>query len=69
MSKQEIQAEAERILDNMCRMPGYNGTTTTEVVDYMCANFSTFQLCNGHGRNVVFTPITQRSVAFKTVPS
>ncbi len=67
MSK--IKSEAERILGNMCCVPGYFGTTTTGVVDYMCQNFSTFILCNGRGRNIVFTPITQNSVSFKTVPS
>ena len=69
MNKQEIKSEAERILSNMCRVPAYNGTTTTDVVDYMCQNFSTFQFCNGYGRNIVFTPITQNSIAFKTVAS
>ena len=69
MDEHEIKSEAERILGNMCRVPDYNGTTTTDVVDYMCQHFSTFQLCNGHGRNIIFTPITQNSIAFKTVSS
>ena len=63
----ETKSEAERILGNMCRVPGYNGVTTTEVVDYMCANFSLHPICNGRLRHIVFTPITQKSIAFKTV--
>ena len=62
----DIRSEAVRILNNMCSMPAYRGTTTVEVVDYFCQNFSMFQFCRGHGRNVVFIPITQNSIAFKT---
>ena len=69
MNEKEIQHEAKRILGNMCSVPTYHGVTTVDVVDYFCQNFSMFQLCRGHGRNVVFTPITQKSIAFKTVAS
>ena len=59
--------EAHRIVSNMARMPSYHGTTTAEVVDEICRNFSTFVMCNGYGRNIVFTPITKNTIAFKTV--
>jgi len=58
--------EAERILNNMARMPGYHGTTTKDVVDEMCERFSLAVFCNGHLRNIVFTPITDKSFSFKT---
>ena len=61
--------EADRIVGNMCRNPHYNGTTTSEVVDEICSRFSTFILCNGYGRNMVFTPITRNTISFKTVDS
>lgn len=58
--------EARRILRNMSSMPGYHGTTTVDVVDYMCANYSMTVFCLGQLRNIVFTPITAKSFAFKT---
>ncbi len=61
--------EADRIVGNMCRMAGYHGTTTSEVVDEICSRFSTFLFCNGYGRTMVFTPITKNIIAFKTVDS
>jgi len=60
-------SEARRIVGNMCRMPDYHGTTTADVVDEICENTGTFIFCNGRGRNIVFTPITQKSFAFKSV--
>ena len=60
-------SEADRIVGNMCQMAGFCGTTTPEVVDDICSRFSTFVMCRGHGRNMVFTPITQNTIAFKTV--
>ena len=58
--------EAHRILRNMSSMAGYHGTTTADVVEYMCENYSMTVFCYGHLRNIVFTPITNRSFAFKT---
>jgi hypothetical protein len=58
--------EASRILGNMSRGAGYHGTTTADVVDYMCQNYSMTVFCNGYLRNIVFTPITQKSFSFKT---
>lgn len=65
-TQREISAEAHRILSNMSSMAGYHGTTSAEVVDYMCENYSLTVFCNGYLRNVVFTPITTRNFAFKT---
>ena len=59
--------EARRILNNMWRVPEYNGTTTSDVIDELCEISSTLVLCNGHARNIVFTPITKNTIAFKTV--
>ena len=61
--------EADRIVGNMCRMPGYNGITTPDVVDEICRRFSTFVMCNGYGRNMVFTPITLNTIKFSTEPA
>ena len=61
--------EADRIVGNMSRMPGFHGTTTAAIVDEICDRFSTFFYCNGCGRNMVFTPITANTIAFKTVPA
>ena len=36
----KTQSEASRILGNMSRMAGYHGTTTADVVDFMCENYS-----------------------------
>ena len=58
--------EAKRILDNMARVAGYHGTTTKEVVDYFCENWSMTVFCNGQLRNIIFTPITANHFAFKT---
>lgn len=65
-TQQEIAAEASRILRNMSCMAGYHGTTSADVVDYMCENYSLTVFCNGYLRNVVFTHITARNFAFKT---
>ena len=61
--------EADRIVSTMCRVPAFHGTTTPEVVDEICSRFDTFIICNGDGRNMVFTPITKNTIAFKTVKS
>ena len=61
-----VAREAKRLLDGMARMPGYHGTTTLDVVDYFCENWSMTVFCNGQLRNIVFTPITQKSFSFKT---
>ena len=62
----KAQSEARRILGNMSRMAGYHGTTTADVVDFMCENYSMAVFCNGLLRNIVFTQITAKSFAFKT---
>lgn len=59
--------EAHRIVSNMARMASFHGTTTPEIIDEICRDFSTFIICNGYGRNMVFTPITKNTIAFKTV--
>lgn len=61
--------EASRIVGNLCRNPYWNGTTTPEIVDEICKRFSTFIMCNGYGRNIIFTPITANTIAYKTVDS
>jgi hypothetical protein len=62
-------SEASRIMGNLCSNPLWHGTTTTAVVDEICKNYSTFILCNGYGRNVVFTPITENTISYHTVDS
>jgi len=66
MSNPETAKEASRILGNMARVAGYHGTTTVDVVDYMCANYSMTVFCNGCLRNIIFTPITSKSFSFRT---
>ena len=66
MTHPDTAREASRLLGNMSRMAGYHGTTTADVVDYMCQNYSMTVFCNGYLRNIVFTPITQKSFSFKT---
>ena len=62
----KAQREASRILVNMSQVAGYHGTTTADVVDFMCENYSMTVFCNGLLRNIIFTPITAKSFAFKT---
>jgi hypothetical protein len=50
----------------MSSMAGYHGTTTVDVVDYFCENWSMTVFCYGQLRNVVFTPITSLNFSFKT---
>ncbi len=64
--KTDTEKEASRILGNMARMAGYHGTTTAEVVDYFCENFSMTVFCNGLLRKIVFKPITSKSFSFET---
>lgn len=59
--------EARRLLDGMSRIAAYHGTTTVDVVDYMCENYSMTVFCNGQLRNIVFTPVTAKNFSFKTV--
>lgn len=66
MSQADTASEARRILNNMSSMAGYHGATTADVVDYFCNNWSMTVFCRGQLRNVVFTPMTSRSFAFKT---
>ena len=66
MSQANTASEARRILNGMSSMAGYHGTTTADVVDYFCDNWSMTVFCHGQLRNVVFIPITSRSFAFKT---
>lgn len=69
MSVYDRNNEADRIVGNMCRVPGFNGTTTPEIVDEIFLNFSNPIYCNGYLRDMVFTPITKNTIAFKTVAS
>ena len=62
----DIENEARRIVNNMHRMATCHGTTTPEVVDEICKNYSTFLICYGQGRNMVFKPITKNTMAYKT---
>ena len=64
-----VKSEARRIVGNLCTMAGFHGTTTKEVVDEICENYSLFIFCYGHGRNIVFTPITDKCFSFKSVPA
>lgn len=65
----DVAREAQRIVGNMARVALYNGTTTPEVVDEICQHYSVEMIyCNGEGRKMIFTPITQNTIAFKTVP-
>ena len=66
MTKEEISKEARRIVGCMCGMAASQGTCTAEVVDEICENYSTFIMCRGHGRNMVFTPITEKTFSWKT---
>jgi hypothetical protein len=67
MTKDEvIKKEASRLLGNMSSVPGYHGTTSAEVVDYICENFSMTVFCCGYLRNIVFTPITAKHYSFRT---
>jgi hypothetical protein len=61
-----IKTEARRILNSMAGMAAYHGTTSTAVVDYMCQEWGDTVFCHGHLRQIVFTPITANSCAFKT---
>lgn len=63
------ESEATMIANNMARMPGYEGTTTAEVVDNILSRFSTLIFCNGYGRRMIFTKITDKFFSFKTVDS
>lgn len=58
--------EAKRLLDGMARMSAYHGTTTIDVADYFCENWSMTVFCNGQLRNIIFTPITAKNFSFKT---
>lgn len=65
----EVKREARRIVGNMARVPLYHGTTTPDVVDEICLRYNASMIyCNGHGRKMIFTPITQNTIAFKTEP-
>ena len=66
MSKSD---EATRIVSNMAVMPGYNGTTTADVVDEILSRFDTLVILNGYGRRMVFSKITDKSFSFKTEPT
>lgn len=61
------EREAKRIVGNLCAMASFHGTTRSEVVDEICQNYSLFILCQGQGRNIVFTPITKNTIGFKSV--
>ena len=58
--------EADREMGNMARNPHWHGTLTTDVVDDMMARYSDTVYCNGYLRRIVFTPITENTIAFKT---
>jgi hypothetical protein len=55
-----------RIARNIAVMPGYHGTLTAKEVDEFCDRFSTQHFCNGHLRQIVFTPITANTFKFHT---
>lgn len=61
--------EAERIVRGMSSVAWFNGTTTSVIVDEICRRYSTIVFCQGEGRRMVFTPITQNTIAFKTEPT
>ena len=61
MTKNSTQAEARRLLNNLSSMPGFHSTTTAEVVDFMCENYSMTVFCCGQLRNITCSPITSKS--------
>jgi hypothetical protein len=61
-----VPDEASRIVRNMTQMAEYHGTTSVDVVDEILSRFSNPIFCWGQARNMVFTPITTRHMAFKT---
>ena len=65
----DVLTEARRLLNNMSSMSAYHGTTTADVVDYMCENYSMTVFCNGQLRNILFTPITTKNFSFRTEPA
>lgn len=65
-AQQATQKEASRIVGNMTQMVGYHGTASAEVVDEILSRFSNPVFCYGEARNMVFTPITTKTFAFKT---
>ena len=52
----------------MAVMPSYTGNTTVDVIDNLLSRFSDPIFCNGQARKMVFTRITEKTIAFKTVP-
>ena len=58
--------EYQRIMHNACAMPGYNGTTTSDVVDKILDACNGQVFCNGQLREFVFTPVTAKHFKFHT---
>lgn len=58
----------ERFLNNICRVPLWNGTFTKEEVEYFFDKFSDMQFCNGYVRRVEVKPITDNCFKMFTTP-
>ncbi len=63
-----MSENVSRIANNIAAMPSYHGTMTAKEVDEFLERFSTQQFCNGHLRQIVFTPITKNTFKFHTEP-
>ena len=60
--------EATRIVRNAAVMPGFNTTTSVDVVNEILDRFGDSTFCNGELRKLVFSKITDKYYSFHTIP-
>jgi len=60
--------EADRIVGNMCRMPGYHGETSAKIAEEIANRFSRQIYCNGSMRTIILTNIGLGRYSYKTEP-
>ena len=66
MASMADEADLIDYVHNMASTSGYHGTTTADLIDCVCENYSMTVYYYVRLRSIVFTPITNRSFAFKT---
>jgi hypothetical protein len=62
-----MSKEANRIMNNCARIPGWHGTISKQIVNEILESCGGEIMCNGHLREFEFTTITPDMYSFKTV--
>ena len=65
---EKIKEKINRFLNNISRMPGWNGIFNKKEVEYLFENYNDKQFCNGQLRQIETKIITDNCIKLYTIP-